>query len=261
MDIALNEHQRRTLLDRLDAERRNMQYAGQATTILPHVTRMSALDGAWHNVTSPSLSAADADEAITAEIEHHRGLEKSFEWKVYSHDPLADLRERLLRRGFSIGPLEAVLVFDLAHLPNWGNDAGVIVRRVETMEDVELYGNVSAAVFGKSFRFASELAESIRTGSTQIRGYIAFAGDEPVSMGRLYTHPQSWFGGLYGGGTIAAHRGRGFYRALVAARARDAIASGTKFLIVDAMPTSRPILERLGFQYLTDTWACEWQPS
>jgi hypothetical protein len=260
MNDALGNNQRRTLLDRLDDERRNMKYAGQETTILPLVTRLSALDGAWHNVTSPSLTAADADETIAVEIAHHRGLGKSFEWKVYSHDPLADLRQRLLRRGFSSGPLEAVLVFDLAHLPKWGNHAGVTVRCVETMEDVELYGNVSAAVFGKSFRFASELAESIRTGSTQIRGYIAFAGDAPVSIGRLYTHPQSWFGGLYGGGTIAAQRGRGFYRALVAARARDAVASGTKYLIVDAMPTSRPILERLGFQHLTDTWACEWEP-
>jgi len=37
-------------------------------------------------------------------------------------------------------------------------------------------------------------------------------------------------------------------------------ASGAKYLLVDALPTSRPILERLGFQHLTDTWACEWTP-
>ena len=83
----------------------------------------------------------------------------------------------------------------------------------------------------------------------------------PVSTGRLYTHARSWFGGLYGGGTRAGHRGRGFYRALVAARARDARERGATCLLVDALPTSRPILERLGFEHLTDTWACEWTPS
>jgi hypothetical protein len=46
----------------------------------------------------------------------------------------------------------------------------------------------------------------------------------------------------------------------VAARARDARAFGARYLIVDALPTSRPILERLGFQWLTDTWPCEWRP-
>jgi hypothetical protein len=152
-------------------------------------------------------------------------------------------------------------VFDLARSPAWVDDAGVTVRRVATLEDVDVYGQVSAQVFGERFRFESELADGVLTGSTQIRGYIAYAdNNQPVSMGRLYTHPESWFGGLYGGGTIAAHRGRGFYRALLAARARDARASGAKYLLVDALPTSRPILERLGFQHLTDTWACEWTP-
>jgi hypothetical protein len=94
-----------------------------------------------------------------------------------------------------------------------------------------------------------------------VRGYIAYADDQPVSIGRLYTHPDSIFGGLYGGGTLAAFRGRGFYRALVAARARDAIAAGAAYLIVDALPTSRPILQKLGFQWLTDTWPCEWRAS
>ena len=258
---SLHESQRRTLLQRLDDERRRLEYAGQVTEVEPLVTRMRALDGSWHNVTSPDLTALDANATIAAEIEYHRRRKAaSFEWKVYSHDPLPDLRERLERAGLAIGPLEAVLVYDLSSPPAWPADPNITVRRVETMTDVETYSAVSAAIFGKSFTFEAELGESVRTGSTQIRGYIAYAGDEPVSIGRLYTNLHSWFGGLYGGGTIAAHRGRGFYRALIAARAVDAIASGAKFLLVDALPTSRPILERLGFQHLTDTWACEWKP-
>src|SRR4051812_41958165 len=115
----LDEEQRRTLLNRLDHERRNRIYAGQVKEILPHVTRLRAIDGKWHMVTSPSLTAADADAIIAQEIEHHRGLGKSFEWKVYAHDPLTDLRDRLQQRGFSVSQLEAVLVFDLARSPAW----------------------------------------------------------------------------------------------------------------------------------------------
>ena len=35
---------------------------------------------------------------------------------------------------------------------------------------------------------------------------------------------------------------------------------GARYLSVDALPTSRPILERLGFVRLTDSWPCTWRP-
>ena len=262
MTVPLDETTRRTLLDRLDDERRHLAYAGQSTHVGPLVTRNAAVDGQWHNVTAPHLTAADADATIAGEIAHHRARGKSFEWKVYAHDPLRDLRDRLARHGFAVGPLEAVLVYDLARPPVWANDLDICaVHRVRTLADVEIYSRVSSEIFGRAFTFEGELAAAVRAGAQETRGYVAWHGDEPVSIGRLYTHPQSWFGGMYGGGTREEFRGRGFYRALVAARARDAIACGAKYLLVDALPTSRPILERLGFQHLTDTWACEWTPA
>ena len=105
------------------------------------------------------------------------------------------------------------------------------------------------------------LVDGLRAGSTEHQGYVAYADGQPVSIGRLYTHPDSVFGGLYGGATLQAYRGRGFYRALVAARARDAAELGARYLLVDALPTSLPILERMGFQRVTDTWPCEWRRS
>ena len=81
-------------------------------------------------------------------------------------------------------------------------------------------------------------------------------GNAAVSIGRLYSDLGSAFGGLYGGGTLEQYRRRGFYRATVAARARDAINVGARYLIIHRLPTSRPILEKLGFARLTDTWPC-----
>jgi hypothetical protein len=46
---------------------------------------------------------------------------------------------------------------------------------------------------------------------------------------------------------------RGVYRALVAHRARLAIERGYRYLQVDAMPASEPILRRLGFVRLGTT--------
>ncbi len=76
---------------------------------------------------------------------------------------------------------------------------------------------------------------------------LVLDGDEPVSAARLDLHPGTDFASLWGGGTVPAWRGRGIYRATVAHRAALARVHGARYLRTDALPTSRPILERIGF--------------
>ena len=101
-----------------------------------------------------------------------------------------------------------------------------------------------------------ELEARLAEGSTEHIAYLGYEGDVVASVARLYTHPSSAFGGLYGGGTLEGHRGRGLYRATVQRRAHDAQRAGARYLRVDALPTSQPILERLGFEVLTYVWPC-----
>lgn len=250
----------REVLHLLDQDRRDLAHDGEVTERLPLLTRLRAANRAFHSIAYSSLQPATADEAIAGEIEHHRRLGVTFEWKLYAHDAPADLLDRLAVRGFSIGPREAVLVCDLGAQHPWiAEDGRHVVARIETTEQVAVYRRVAEEVFGDDHGpLAAALTDAIRDGSTQHRAYVACAGGEAVSVGRLHTHPRSPFAGLYGGGTLAAHQGRGFYRAVVAARARDARDAGARYLRVDALPTSRPILERLGFEWLTDIWPCEW---
>jgi hypothetical protein len=246
---------------RLDHERRSLRRDGEGLELRPSVTRIWAADGSHRSVTWSSLSADSADAVIAEEVGHHRRLGKPFEWKLYGHDGPPDLLDRLRRHGFTIGPKESVLVYDLSRLQNWAEGGEVEVVRVDHSEQVDVYREVAEGVFGKDYAFtAAELAAALRGGSKQHRGYVAYSGSTPAGVGRLYTHPDSVFGGLYGGGTIPQFRGRGIYRAVVAARASDATAAGARYLIVDALPTSRPILERLGFERVTDTWPCTWTP-
>ncbi len=55
---------------------------------------------------------------------------------------------------------------------------------------------------------------------------------------------------LFGGGVLAEARGRGVYRALVNARWKLAVERGTPALTVQAGRMSRPVLERLGFEFI-----------
>jgi len=73
--------------------------------------------------------------------------------------------------------------------------------------------------------------------------------DGPREMADLRTA----FATLWGGSTLKEWRGRGIYKALVAYRARLAVARGYSHLEVDASDDSRPILQRLGFVPVTTT--------
>jgi hypothetical protein len=225
--------------------------------ILPHVTRIASAAGDWHCIIFSNLPANNADAVIEEQAEYFRRRGASVEWKAFAHDGPTDLIRRLGAHGFEIGPEETVLVLDLQERPAWIGDSTFRVHSVRTMDEVDLYRRIATEIFQKDYRLtARELASAIRGGSTEHVGYIAYDGAVAASIGRLYTHRQSEFGGLYGGATLEAHRGRGLYRAVVAARARDALEHGVQYLIVDALPTSHPILEQLGFVPLTTTWPC-----
>jgi hypothetical protein len=246
------------LLARLDAERRSLARTGEDLDQLPHISRLASADGSRHSIIFSSIDHQNADRIIEEEIAHYGKLDAEVEWKVYSHDSPPDLTTRLERHGFVIGERESVLVLDLLEKHEWIDaPCPYRVESVKSLEQVEQYQRAAENILQKDYSFtASELSLGIRNASTEHVGYLCFEGPIPVSIGRLYTHPRSAFGGLYGGATLKANRGKGCYRCLTARRGRDARAMGVRYLMVDALPTSRPILIRLGFVEVAQTWPC-----
>jgi GNAT superfamily N-acetyltransferase len=98
-----------------------------------------------------------------------------------------------------------------------------------------------------------DLLDRLESDPESFAGVVAVAGGKPVSSARMDFHPGTEFASLWGGGTLEPWRGKGIYRALVSHRARVAAERGYRYLRVDALPTSRPILERFGFVRLTTT--------
>lgn len=199
----------------------------------------------WWEIAPDRAAAVAAREAA-----FFRQLGQEVEWKVFSHDRPAGLGAVLSAAGFVADEPETFLVFDLAAgALSEAAPAGVEVRRVTDRAGVEDLVAANAAAFGQEERWrADALTPRLNDGSLAL--YVAYAEGKPISSGRLELAPGRDFAGLYGGGTDPAWRGRGVYRALVAARAAEARRLGVRFLTVDARETSRPILERLGFRPL-----------
>jgi GNAT superfamily N-acetyltransferase len=163
-----------------------------------------------------------------------RELPGHVEWKYYSHDG-PELRERLLAAGLEPDDEETVVVAEAASIPPPPEN---VELRVVNEEFVDL----AARVFGDRFDLP-ERAVAV----------VAFVDGGPVSGGRIDLEEDTEFAGLFGGVTLPEYRGRGLYRATVAKRAELARDGGYRWLYSDALPTSRPILERLGFVAITTT--------
>jgi hypothetical protein len=247
-----------SVLGVLDRERRSTFPGDAEGEVCRDVTRVRGRNGGWHCIEFSRLDESNAEQVIQEQVEHYRALGVEVEWKVYSHDTPFDLPQRLERHGFRVGPRESVVMLDLSQSHPWlAERPRNRVLRVTTAEHLRIFESVALQGGGAGrASIVAALARGIEAGSTDHVGYVAFDADVPASVARLYTGAASTFGGLFGAFTLEAHRGRGLYRATVAERARDALRLGARQLRVDALPTSEPILQRLGFVKVADTWPC-----
>jgi GNAT superfamily N-acetyltransferase len=167
-------------------------------------------------------------------VERMRELPGHVEWKYYSHDG-PELRKRLLAAGLEPEDEETVVVAEAASIPPPPADVELSFARDE-------FDDLAARIFGERYALPEKAV-----------AVVAIVDGQPVSGGRVDFEDDVEFAGLFGGITLPEYRRRGLYRAIVAKRAELARERGYRWLYSDALPTSRPILERLGFVRLTTT--------
>jgi hypothetical protein len=162
-------------------------------------------------------------------------------WEVGTHATPADLVERLYARGLVDDEPTALAVGMVLDREPPDVSAGIEVRRVETDDELYAADRIAAAAFGGP---PPSRRRHVPDPNNVV--YLAFLDGEPVARA------SAAFGELgatlFGGSTLPEARGHGAYRALVAARWRDAAARGTPYLVTQAGPMSRPILAALGFR-------------
>jgi GNAT superfamily N-acetyltransferase len=220
-----------------------------------HVTRFRYDDSSWAGVIWSDLDETNADDVIAEQVRRFADVSGPWEWKYYSYDRPADLPDRLTASGFVREPDEAMLVADIADLDlEVSPPAGVELRPVVDEADGQALVSVHEEVFGDDHSAVGRhVMSGIAGDPPTIAAVVAWAGDTPICAARLEFNHGTDFAGLFGGGTLPAWRGRGVFRALVAYRAAIAAERGFRYLQVDAMPDSRPILKRLGFVELATT--------
>jgi GNAT superfamily N-acetyltransferase len=220
--------------------------AGPDGKVAPQPPHLSRHEG---QIIWQGLAAADFDRVIGEEIATARDAGAELEWKLYSHDAPEGLAQALLAAGFVQQPTEAIMI-RYAGLGPAPEVAGLTVNKVETLEDATSAFDLLLDVFGNS-REASPQTLLDRALTAQ-PFYLGRYEGVAVSCGRLDVPNGCAFGGLYGGATHKDYRRRGLYRPIVHARCEEAKRLGCAYVFSEALPTSRPILQALGFEHLCD---------
>ena len=167
-------------------------------------------------------------------------------WEIGSHATPGDLVERLLALGLVDGEPTPLAVGMVLTEPPAHAAAEVEVRPARTAAERLAAARIAAVAFGGPVPAEAPPADADPDNVV----YLAFVDGEPVARASaaFSEHGVS----LFGGSTLPEARGKGAYRALVAARWEGAVARGTPVLITQASPMSRPILRQLGFRELCE---------
>jgi len=166
------------------------------------------------------------------------------------------LARRLLDRGFvpaTRPPFEpTATAMALMKAPaNASTNPAIEVRPVRSLEDYRDAIRVAMEAFNESPEDAAgwfEAVPSLWADHDGINRYthIAFLDGRLVGMGFAVTAKRAVL--LGGSGVLENARGKGVYRALVAARWEEAKRLGHEGLIIHAGSMSKPILEHVGFE-------------
>jgi GNAT superfamily N-acetyltransferase len=197
----------------------------------------------WNVAQRFRFEDEELDE-VRAEIHGHlreRGR-TACSWEVGTHARPPGLVERLHALGLVDDEPTSLAIGMVLSDPPAGGPSDVLVRRVETADEFYEAERIAAIAFGMPGPAKRRPYEPDPDNVI----YLAYADGKPVARASASFGERG--ATLFGGSTLPEARGRGAYRALVAARWDDAVARGTPILVTQAGPMSRPILGRLGFR-------------
>jgi len=201
--------------------------------------------GGMNEVSFARLAEDEIDAVIDATIAQYRALDCRFVWRVGPDSAPADLPAHLAKRGLVHGVSSGMARSTEMYAPD---DAHISVERVDATT-VDIFTRTMAAGWEMDPGPLAPVNARVISHGRGHHLFLARFDGEPAATAGSVLFERSVY--LLGGVTLPTFRGRGLYRALVAARMQHARAHGVQLATSHARAdTSAPILERLGFETL-----------
>lgn len=151
--------------------------------------------------------------------------------------------------GLTVGLARPAMAIALGELAPAAPPDGVEIRRVLTPEDLPVMADLEVGVFDTNREVAERLFAPTMLAVPGARLYVARRGDEPVALCWTSLHEAAV--GVFGVGTMRAHRRLGIGAALTSFAVHDAPGADLAWLQPTAM--GRALYEAMGF-VAVDEW-------
>ncbi len=204
----------------------------------------SMADGGLNEVSFSRLDPADAEAVIDTTLEQYRRLGIRFRWTLGPDARPLDLAERLASRGLQCTPGYAVArPLD----PPVDHDPAITVKPVDARNLDELTGLIAVGWEVHPASVHAYHRACLLDPAQRQPMFVAYLDGQPVGAAAYFALERSAY--LRGGVVLPSARGRGVYRALVAARIEHARRRRLSLVTSQAhADSSYPILQHLGFE-------------
>ena len=258
----MNNNEMLAIFDR--EVRRECEWTRMEREVFPNLVRYTETDNPNGSgfISWSALNEKNVDAAIEEQRKYFGSIHMELEWKVYTQDQPANLDDRLLSYGFKPDDPDALMVAEMDDLPAdyWVMDVSA-VSRITTPEGVDEITRMESEVWAKDISgFVRGMKYDLEHHPDHLSVFAVWQDGRIVSAAWTHYLLSTSFATLWGGSTLKEYRRKGFYTALLAARAREARDRGFRFLQVDASPDSQPILAKHGFRCLGFSRAFIWKP-
>ena len=230
---------------------------GPARTIRSRAYVLGLSPSLAQSLVSAVRTTEGALDGILAEVRGHLRAAKYTRsvWSVGPSSRPAGLAELLAARGFSPPkepPYEPELTAMALVRPPPPAPPGIEARRVRDYDEYLATMRIAVTMMGGDTDTAAWLAAAPELwkhpSGIARHTHAAFADGKMIGFGWAGPSPAGIM--LAGSSVLPEARGRGAYRALVAARWATAVSLGTPALAIQAGAMSRPVLQRCGFEEL-----------
>src|SRR5215216_30509 len=233
-EIIMNKNR---LLARYDKHLRvHMHYPEARKEVTKDVVRFIRTAPGMNFVSFTFANEPDLDRVIDQQLDYFLPMEQPFTWKVYDHDLLPSLKDKLASRSFVADGGDAVMVFDVKHAPASAQIFSPVtadVRRVHDFDGLQHVIHVLDTVYGGHNTWVNDRLGGHLKIPGYLSVYVAYVKDQPASIAWTY-FPRGHFATLFAGTTRAEYREQGLYTSLLSTRLKEIHERGYQFAVVEA---------------------------
>ncbi len=251
----------KSLLVRYDKDLRlRIMYPEARKEITRDVVRIIRKAPGMNVVAFTFANEAKLHNVIHQEVDYLTRLKQPFTWKVYDHDLLPSLKDKLASHGF-VGDNDPadVMVLDIKNAPaSLFQPMQADIRRISSLDGLKDIIHVLDKVWGGHNTWVNERLGMHLSVPGYLSVYAAYVGNQPASIAWTY-FPRGQFATLFAGSTIAEYRKQGLYTSLLSTRLKEIRERGYRYAVVETGAMSKPIVAKYGFQHLTTVYDYEWK--